>query len=49
MEVSGQINAPLVLPPGIELLVPIGQETGWAPELGWTLWNREKSLAPAEN
>jgi hypothetical protein len=33
MEVSGQLHAPAALPPGKELLVPIGQEGGWAPEL----------------
>jgi hypothetical protein len=29
MEVSGQFHAPTVLPPGIELPVPIGYEAGW--------------------
>jgi hypothetical protein len=31
MEVSGQLHAPAALPPGKELLVPIGKEAGWAP------------------
>jgi len=36
MEVSGQLHAPTALPPGKEPLVPIGCETGWAPEPVWT-------------
>jgi hypothetical protein len=32
MEVSGQLHAPAALLPGIEPLVPIGQETGWIPD-----------------
>jgi hypothetical protein len=44
MEVSGQFHARAALPP-----VPIGQDAGWAPEPVWTLWRREKSLAPAGN
>jgi hypothetical protein len=32
MEVSGQLHAPVALPPGTELLVPIEKEAGWAPE-----------------
>jgi hypothetical protein len=35
--------------PGKEPPVPIGQEAGWAPEMVWTLWSRDKSLTPAEN
>jgi hypothetical protein len=29
--------------------VPIGQQTGWFPELVWRLWRKEKSLALAGN
>jgi hypothetical protein len=32
MELSGQLHAPAALPPGKELLVPIGWEAGWVPE-----------------
>jgi hypothetical protein len=35
--------------PGKEPLVSIVEEDGWAPELVWMLWNREKSLVPARN
>jgi hypothetical protein len=28
---------------------PIGLEAGWAPEPAWTLWSREKFLAPTRN
>jgi hypothetical protein len=31
MEVNGQLHGPAALPPGKEPLVPIGQESGWAP------------------
>jgi hypothetical protein len=33
MEVNGDLYAPADLPP-----VPTGQEAGWAPESGSTLW-----------
>jgi len=42
MEVSGQLDAPAVLPPGKELLIPIGYETGWGPETVWMQWQRQK-------
>jgi hypothetical protein len=42
LEVSGQLHAPAALPPGKEPPVPIGLETGWAPEPVWTTW-RENS------
>jgi len=46
MEVSDQLHAPATLPPGKELLVPIGYEARWAPEPVWTRWWREKFPAP---
>jgi hypothetical protein len=45
MKVSGQIHAPAALSPGKEPPVPVGYEAGWAQDLVWTLWSREKSLA----
>jgi hypothetical protein len=48
MEVSGQLHAPATLPPGKEPVVPIEEETGWAPEMFWTRW-REKFPASAGN
>jgi hypothetical protein len=38
LEVSGQLHATAVLPPGKEHPVPIGQEVGWTPETVWTIW-----------
>jgi hypothetical protein len=35
--------------PGERFPVPIGQEGGWASEPVWTLWRKEKSLAPVGN
>jgi len=32
MEVSGQLQAPSAIPPEKKLSVPIGQESGWAPD-----------------
>jgi hypothetical protein len=37
------------LPPGKELLVPIGRKARWAPEPVWTRWRREKLSVPAGN
>jgi hypothetical protein len=45
---SGQLHAPVALPPGKEPPVPTGEETGWAPEEVRMLW-REKNLALWEN
>jgi hypothetical protein len=42
-------HAPATLPPGKEPPVSIGYEVGWTPEPVWTLWSRDKSLAPAGN
>jgi len=36
MEASGQLHTLATLPPGKELLVPIGEEAGWASEPVWT-------------
>jgi hypothetical protein len=44
MEVSGQLHTFAALPP-----VPIGWEGGWAPQLVWTQWRREKYLALTGN
>jgi hypothetical protein len=44
MDVSGQLHAPVALPPGKESPVPIGYEAGWAPEPVCTTWRRENSL-----
>jgi len=34
--VNGQLHAPVALSPRKELLLSIGYEAGWAPELLWT-------------
>jgi hypothetical protein len=44
--VSGQLHAPATLPPGEAPPAPTGEQAGWAPELVWTLWGREKNLLP---
>jgi hypothetical protein len=49
MEVSGYLHAPTALPPGKQLMIPIVEEAGRTPVLVWTLWRREKYLAPAGN
>jgi hypothetical protein len=41
--VDVMIHALAALPPGTEPQVPIGQETGWAPESGWTICRKENS------
>jgi hypothetical protein len=43
MEVSVQLHALAILPPGKEFVVLIGWEAGWAPELA-RIW-RQKILA----
>lgn len=44
---NSQPHAPVVLPRGKEVAVPMEQEAGWAPEPMWTIWSREKSVVPA--
>jgi hypothetical protein len=34
---------------GCEWATSLPQEAGWAPELVWTLWTRDKSLVPTRN
>jgi hypothetical protein len=47
MDVSDKLYASAALP--LKKEPRNGQEVGWAPEPAWTLWSREKSLAPAGN
>jgi hypothetical protein len=42
MEPSGQLQAPAALPPDKLPPLPIGYDDGWAPELVWTLWRKDK-------
>jgi len=47
MEVSGQLHAPatlLLLPPPSIPRTPIEEKAGWALELVWTFWTKEKPL-----
>jgi hypothetical protein len=43
------ISFTAILPQRKEPFVPNIREAGWAPELFWTLWGREKFLTLAEN
>lgn len=49
MEVSSELHYPAALPPEKKPPVPIGQESGLASELAWTLWKGEKSVALTGN
>jgi hypothetical protein len=49
MKVRGDFLATAAVSLGKQHAIPIGQDTGWAPESVWTLWNREKFLIPARN
>jgi hypothetical protein len=40
--VNDQLHVPAALPQGKKPPVPIGLVAGWAPELVWMLWRREK-------
>jgi hypothetical protein len=43
---SRQLHGTGRFTPGEKAPVPIGFEADWTPEPVWTLWSREKSLAP---
>jgi hypothetical protein len=49
VEVNVELHAQAVLPLEKEPPLPIVEEAGWAPEPAWTLWRKEKSLAPTGN
>jgi hypothetical protein len=49
IEVSGQLQAVATLTLVKEPLVLTRYEAGWAPEVVWMLWSREKSLEPVRN
>jgi hypothetical protein len=49
MKVNGKLHVPAVLFPWKDPLILIGWEDRWNPEPVWTLWSREKSLAPVGN
>jgi hypothetical protein len=46
--VSGQIHAPVTLPPEKKPPVPIGQEVGWAAEPVWMTWRKFLTLPVLE-
>jgi hypothetical protein len=47
MEMNGELHASATFPLRKELLVPIGQKTGWVPEPIWMPKRRVKCLTPA--
>jgi hypothetical protein len=47
MDVGGELHKLAALSLGKEQPIPIEQETGWAPQLIWAFWRRDKSLAAA--
>jgi hypothetical protein len=47
--VSGQLHSLDALPPWKKPPVPAGKETGWAPELVWSLWSTKDSSALSRN
>jgi len=42
---GGELSPPC--PSQCNPTTPIASEVGWAPELNWTFWKRDKSLIPA--
>jgi hypothetical protein len=49
MEVSGQLQALLLSLQRKEPSVSVGEVAGWASEVVWTLWSREKNFDTAGN
>lgn len=47
IEVSHQCHFQVTLTPGKVLLVPNEQKAGWASQLFWKIWRKEKSLSSA--
>jgi hypothetical protein len=49
MEAIGQLHALVALHPKKGSPVPIEQESGWAAEHVWTIWEVEESFSSAED